>query len=665
MKRIFKIMCLAGLASLLLPLLINTPIAMAGNNYDECQCTWWAQEKRQDLPGFSGGSGHAKNWASSARAAGFETGTTPIAGAIVVFQPKKQGADPDKGHVAYVEQVYSGTSFRISEMGWVSNPCNEHPRDAYTENGVEFIYYYRDNWKGEYYNNRTLTNYPAFVRVDSRIDYDWGSGGPGNGVGNDNFSVRWTRNWNFAAGRYRFHLRGDDGIRLWVDGNLIINQWHDQGRTEYTAERDLSGGSHSLKVEYYENGGDANVALWWESSGNTCPTITDWKGEYWNNKSLSGSPVLCRNDHSVDFDWGSGGPGGGVPNDNFSVRWTRNWNFTAGRYRFHLRGDDGIRLWVDGNLIINQWRDQGRTEYTAERDLSGGSHSLKVEYYEHGGDANVALWWDGPLSSTCPTITDWKGEYWNNKSLSGSPVLCRNDHSVDFDWGSGGPGGGVPNDNFSVRWTRNWNFTAGRYRFHLRGDDGIRLWVDGNLIINQWRDQGRTEYTAERDLSGGSHSLKVEYYEHGGDANVALWWEQGGSNVRVRYQAHVAGLGWLNWVGDSEVAGTTGQFRQMEAVRIRLENAPAGVRVKYRTHVTDLGWLNWVHDGGVAGTTGQSRRMEAVQIQLEGNPANLHICYQAHVANYGWLNWVCDGAIAGTTGQSRQMEALRVRVETR
>ena len=244
-------------------------------------------------------------------------------------------------------------------------------------------------------------------------------------------------------------------------------------------------------------------------------------------------------------------------------------------------------------------------------------------------------------------------------------MLCRNDRSVDFDWGSGGPGGGVPNDNFSVRWTRNWNFAAGRYRFHLRGDDGIRLWVDGNLIINQWRDQGRTEYTAERDLSGGSHSLKVEYYEHGGDANVALWWEQGGSNVRVRYQAHVAGLGWLNWVGDSEVAGTTGQFRQMEAVRIRLENAPAGVRVKYRTHVTDLGWLNWVHDGGVAGTTGQSRRMEAVQIQLEGNPANLHICYQAHVANYGWLNWVCDGAIAGTTGQSRQMEALRVRVETR
>ena len=265
----------------------------------------------------------------------------------------------------------------------------------------------------------------------------------------------------------------------------------------------------------------------WNNRGGTgdCPTtISDWKGEYWNNRTLSGNPILCRNDGSVDFDWGGGGPGSGVPDDNFSARWTRNWDFTQGRYRFHLRGDDGIRLWVDGNLIIDQWKDQSSTEYTADIDLSGGSHSLKVEYYENGGGATVALWWDS-LSSNCPTISDWKGEYWNNRTLSGNPILCRNDGSVDFDWGDGGPGNGVPNDNFSARWTRNWDFTQGRYRFHLRGDDGIRLWVDGNLIIDQWKDQPSTEYTADIDLSGGSHSLKVEYYENGGGASVALWWD--------------------------------------------------------------------------------------------------------------------------------------------
>ena len=111
--------------------------------------------------------------------------------------------------------------------------------------------------------------------------------------------------------------------------------------------------------------------------------------------------MLCRNDGSGGFDWGGGGPGGGVPIDHFSARWTRNWTFAAGRYVFHLRGDDGIRLWVDNALIIDQWRDQPRTEYTVTRDLAQGGHSLKVEYYENGGEANVALWWDA-LSSGPP-----------------------------------------------------------------------------------------------------------------------------------------------------------------------------------------------------------------------------------------------------------------------
>jgi hypothetical protein len=83
-----------------------------------------------------------------------------------------------------------------------------------------------------------------------------------------------------------------------------------------------------------------------------------------------------------------------VPSDNFSARWTRNVNFTAGHYRFHLRGDDGIRLWVDGKLLIDKWVVQGPTEYTAETNLSDGNHSLRVEYFEAGGGATVALWWD-------------------------------------------------------------------------------------------------------------------------------------------------------------------------------------------------------------------------------------------------------------------------------
>ncbi len=129
----------------------------------------------------------------------------------------------------------------------------------------------------------------------------------------------------------------------------------------------------------------------------TCPAITDWRGQYWSNQNLSGDPVLCRNDTNVDFNWGYGSPDPRVPNDHFSARWTRNMGFSAGRYRFHLRGDDGVRLWVDGNLIIDQWFNHAVREYTAEIDLASGNHDLKVEFYDNEEDAIVAMWWEGPI----------------------------------------------------------------------------------------------------------------------------------------------------------------------------------------------------------------------------------------------------------------------------
>ena len=77
-----------------------------------------------------------------------------------------------------------------------------------------------------------------------------------------------------------------------------------------------------------------------------------------------------------------------------------------------------------------------------------------------------------PTPTATPTLTpvvisDWRGEYYNNPHLDGAPILVRNDVSVNFDWGSGSPGPGIPADNFSARWSRSVNFPAGTYRFHV------------------------------------------------------------------------------------------------------------------------------------------------------------------------------------------------------
>ena len=194
---------------------------------------------------------------------------------------------------------------------------------------------------------------------------------------------------SFTAGTHTFTATADDGIRVYVDGALVIDQWKDQSATTYTASRQVTAGSHELKVEYYENGGDA-VARFsvTADAAASCP-VGQYKVSYFDNQALTGTPVTERCETAVNYDWGGGGPSGaGVGPDNFSVRWVATRLFaTTGSYTFTATADDGIRVYLDGTLVIDQWRDQSATTYTASRQVTAGSHEVKVEYYENGGDA--------------------------------------------------------------------------------------------------------------------------------------------------------------------------------------------------------------------------------------------------------------------------------------
>jgi len=372
-------------------------------------------------------------------------------------------------------------------------------------------------WRGEYYKNRDLTGAAALVRDDAAVNFDWGSSAPAAGLPADGFSVRWSRTLSFQGGIYRFYARADDGVRVWLDGQLIIDQWHETSGATYAAERTLSAAAHTLRVEYYENWGTARIQFWWERLGD----FPQWRGEYFSNVALVGGPALVRNDTAIDFNWWHGAPATGLPADRFSARWTRVQAFAEGVYRFHAVVDDGVRLYVDDALVIDSWYDGGRREVTADRGLSAGYHSLRVEYYELTGSALIQVWWE--KSDSYP---DWRGEYWSNRGLSGSPVLVRNDSAIDFNWGWGTPATAVPSDNFSARWTRRVEFDAATYRFHVVVDDGARLWLDDQLIIDSWRDGGTRELTADYALVRGTHDLRVEFYEHTRGACIHVWWEK-------------------------------------------------------------------------------------------------------------------------------------------
>jgi hypothetical protein len=244
------------------------------------------------------------------------------------------------------------------------------------------------------------------VRYDGDINFDWGVGSPDPSVPADHFSVRWTRPVSLSAGRWRFHATADDGVRLYVDGLPIIDQWHTTGSVTYNTSLALSGGNHYLRLDYYDNIEQARIHLWWEpddGSATDPARAGAWRGDYYDNRDLSGTPVSSRDDAAVYFDWGEGGPGGGIGGQDFSVRWTRQAFFPGGDYLFEARADDGVRLWFDWALIIDEWHDSiADKTYELEKHVSEGTHTVVVEYYQGPGGALVHLAWQ-------PMSVDWIG----------------------------------------------------------------------------------------------------------------------------------------------------------------------------------------------------------------------------------------------------------------
>lgn len=386
-------------------------------------------------------------------------------------------------------------------------------------------------WQAWYWNNTSLAGPPALQRNETELQHNWGSGSPDPAIRSDGFSARWTRYVDVPPGSYRLAATSDDGIRVWIDGRLLIDEWYDHGATTFHANVDLGSGHHLVVVEYYESQGEALVNV---SLGAGPMPVYNWRGEYFNNTGLDGAPALVRDDAEINFDWGYGSPvPGPLGVDRFSVRWTRSLNLPPGTYRFRMTVDDGGRLWVNNHLLIDAWRVQAATTYTGEIYLPGGDIQLKMEYFEQDGGAVARLSWAGggapqPPSPPPPPVYGWRGEYFPNRSLAESPALVRDDRDINFDWGRGAPAPGFPADDFSVRWTRQVNLPGGTYNFYAQHDDGVRLWVDDRLVIDAWYDQAATVHRGTISLNAGLHHVRVEYYEHLDQASIAVWWESGG-----------------------------------------------------------------------------------------------------------------------------------------
>ena len=128
-----------------------------------------------------------------------------------------------------------------------------------------------------------------------------------------------------------------------------------------------------------------------------------WLVEYFPNTNLSGAAVLTRCEQGpIDYYWMTNSPDARLPVDAFSVRWTASLPFAAGAAKFTTFTDDGVRLFVDGKRVINHWARHSIAMDTASMRLTEGPHTVRMEYFEAGGEGLAQLFIEGLKPTTTP-----------------------------------------------------------------------------------------------------------------------------------------------------------------------------------------------------------------------------------------------------------------------
>lgn len=254
-------------------------------------------------------------------------------------------------------------------------------------------------WTAQFYSNRYLLGDPAYTTTYGNLSLNWGANAPGPNVPADNWSARFSTDVYFPAGTYRFYIQADDAIQLWIDfppsKQPQFSTFNDPKPGQLlTYDYTLEAGSHHIQIDFREASGLSYIFFDWQNLADTSvgpnfPTVVNpegpWMAQYFNNAALAGTPVSTRDENSPTHNWGDGAPLPGMPADYFSVRWARVQTFDPGTYRVVVESDDGVRVFVDNQRIIDEWHTASGQSYSGVFTSTGQQQTFTIEYYEAAG----------------------------------------------------------------------------------------------------------------------------------------------------------------------------------------------------------------------------------------------------------------------------------------
>lgn len=381
-----------------------------------------------------------------------------------------------------------------------------------------------------------------------------------------------------------------DGSRLWVGGGFTGISGVPQSNI---ARFDLNAKSANYAVPKVDlNGFQKNSG---QQRGGLNAT-------YYDNIDFTGTEVP-RIDAGVNFDFGGGSPDGAIGSDTFSARWTGQVEApVSGDYTFTTTSDDGVRLSVDGRSLVDNWTNHGPTDDSGTITLQAGQkYDVSMEFFEDGGGAMLRLAWEYPgqarqivpagnLFYSADNVGGLDVTFFDNMDFTGAQV-SRVEPTINSDFGNGSPDPAIGVDTFSARWSGQVEApVSGQYTFTTTGDDGVRLFVDGKSVVENWSDRAPADDSGTVTLEAGKrYDIQFDYYENGGGAVARLAWEYPGQARQIvparnllfsggtGYAADfAAGGGPVSIVDSANLAVTDADDANLKSVTVTLGNSPDG-----------------------------------------------------------------------------------------
>ncbi len=315
---------------------------------------------------------------------------------------------------------------------------------------------------GTYFNNADLTN-PAYMRSDAQINFDWQSAAPAAGIAPMTYSARWTGKIKPAYSQtYTFTLTADDGVRLYVGGQLLIDRWADRSALAGDADRDgvVSFNDYQLLERQLGTSGPES-----DYNGDGTVSNADFKLLY-NNMYKTLAQTAPVN--------------------------TATMALTAGQ---------------SYDLVLEYYQDEN-------------AGSAKLEW-QSASQAKQLV----PASNATTLGNGLLATYYNETTLAGTDIT-RVDPTVNFDWGTAAPDARIEASTFTARWQGLFQApSAGSYTLYFKADEGARVWVDDGLKIDHWTSTALTEWnTGALTLAAGLHKIKIEYLDTSASASAQLSW---------------------------------------------------------------------------------------------------------------------------------------------